>query len=247
MSKKWIFLRGLTRGVGHWGDFIELFKQRHPNDQVELIDIPGNGLRNLEKSPGQVRDYVSQMRNRSELLLDGPVNMVALSLGAMIATEWAQQFPGDFQNLILINTSSASLQSFYKRFLPLNYLNILKLLAEPSIRKREDLIGKMVMNHEERRVRFLDEMTVHSEEHPIQPLNLVHQLKAASQYVFPQNPPLLTQNIQIWCSSKDHLVSNECSLQIARRWGVLPQVHPWAGHDLPLDDPEWALIRLEKL
>lgn len=247
MSKKWIFLRGLTRGVGHWGDFIELFKARFPNDEVELIDIPGNGFRNHEKSPSELSEYVALMRSRSEFLTEGPVNVVALSLGAMIAAEWARQFPKDFRNLILINTSSASLQSFYKRFLPPNYLNILKLLAEPSIRLRENLVGKMVMNHEERRMRFLDAMTQHSEEHPIQPINLVNQLRAASGFTFPQDPPLSVQNIQVWCSSRDHLVSNECSIQIARRWGVLPQVHPWAGHDLPLDDPEWALIRLEKL
>jgi hypothetical protein len=40
----------------------------------------------------------------------------------------------------------------------------------------------------------------------------------------------------------DRMVDPACTQAIAREWNVTPKTHPWAGHDLPLDDPEWVAL-----
>jgi hypothetical protein len=39
----------------------------------------------------------------------------------------------------------------------------------------------------------------------------------------------------------DRMVAPACTEAIAKRWNVESKTHPWAGHDLPLDDPEWVI------
>lgn len=41
-------------------------------------------------------------------------------------------------------------------------------------------------------------------------------------------------------SRSDRLVSHLCSEAIARRLNLPLRVHATAGHDLPLDDPQWV-------
>jgi hypothetical protein len=40
-------------------------------------------------------------------------------------------------------------------------------------------------------------------------------------------------------SGADALVHPHCSAALARAWGAKHVAHPWAGHDLPHDDPGW--------
>ena len=42
----------------------------------------------------------------------------------------------------------------------------------------------------------------------------------------------------------DALVNPACSRQLAQRWGSHWQEHPNAGHDLPLDAPDWVLAHM---
>jgi pimeloyl-ACP methyl ester carboxylesterase len=45
----------------------------------------------------------------------------------------------------------------------------------------------------------------------------------------------------VLASLGDRLVSPGCSRRIASRWALPIRLHPTAGHDLPLDDPEWVV------
>jgi pimeloyl-ACP methyl ester carboxylesterase len=49
----------------------------------------------------------------------------------------------------------------------------------------------------------------------------------------------------IW-SEKDRLVSSHCSQNIAKKFDASCFTHPTAGHDLPLDEPEWLTQILSK-
>lgn len=40
-------------------------------------------------------------------------------------------------------------------------------------------------------------------------------------------------------SEQDRLVNVACSKTLASRWQIPLSLHPDAGHDLPLDDPDW--------
>src|SRR5688572_3061907 len=69
--RNWVFIRGLVREQAHWHDFPELLKSRFPGDQVEFIDLPGNGLFFREKSPLKLEAYTDFMRARCGFLSEG--------------------------------------------------------------------------------------------------------------------------------------------------------------------------------
>jgi hypothetical protein len=45
--------------------------------------------------------------------------------------------------------------------------------------------------------------------------------------------------VLILASRADALVHCACSSKLAAAWGATLIAHPWAGHDLPHDDPVW--------
>jgi len=51
----------------------------------------------------------------------------------------------------------------------------------------------------------------------------------------------------LFVSENDHFVSSSCSKNLAKSWGCELHIHPWAGHDLPLDDPDWIIEHLRQL
>ncbi|MBN3802464.1 alpha/beta hydrolase, partial [Paraburkholderia sp. Ac-20336] len=42
----------------------------------------------------------------------------------------------------------------------------------------------------------------------------------------------------------DRLVNPACSTKLAAAWRTGHRVHPWAGHDLPHDDPAWMAAQI---
>ncbi|MGB1477517.1 MAG: alpha/beta fold hydrolase, partial [Marinobacter salsuginis] len=45
-------------------------------------------------------------------------------------------------------------------------------------------------------------------------------------------------------SRGDRIVHWRCSAALEERWQWTMKLHPDAGHDLPLDDPEWIIQQL---
>jgi hypothetical protein len=45
----------------------------------------------------------------------------------------------------------------------------------------------------------------------------------------------------------DRLVDPTCSRRLAAAWACPLAVHPWAGHDLPLDDAQWVLDQVAQV
>jgi pimeloyl-ACP methyl ester carboxylesterase len=246
MQKNWILIRGLARGVGHWTDFPERLKRAFPNDHFELLEIPGNGAIYKEKSPTTIGQMVESLREQSQFIRQGKkVNIFAISLGAMVATAWADRYPTEIDNLILTNSSSAKHSKFYERLKPENYLKMTGLFlgfkTRYSIEDMEREILKMTTNSSERRDYALPIWTHESVIHPIGIQNFFRQLLAANHYVFPIEAPAPTI---LLASENDHFVNVSCSKSLAKSWSCPIDIHPWAGHDLPLDDPDWVIQHL---
>jgi len=107
----WIFLRGLTRESQHWGDFVALFQHTLQAGQVMALDLPGNGRLNQQRSPLQVHDMVEHCR--AELAarhLAPPYQVLAMSLGAMVALAWADAYPARDQRQCAHQHQYAALQ-----------------------------------------------------------------------------------------------------------------------------------------
>lgn len=240
----WVLLRGLARESGHWGDFPLIFRQeiqhQHPAARILMLDLPGNGILHGEPSSTQVGDMVDHCREQlKQLGVQGPFHLLAMSLGAMVASDWAARYPQELSAGVLINTSLQPFSPFYHRLRPMNYLAFLLLsLSSFGYRKRETMVLGMTANMQDRPTEVLDRWVELQCLHPVGLRNSLRQLLAASRYRASRIRPAVP--ILLLCSKTDRLVDWRCSQAIGRAWGAPLRMHVHAGHDLPLDDPFWV-------
>ena len=237
-----LFIRGLTREVGHWRGFEKKFQLKNPNTHTMAIDLPGSGEFYQMTSPTHIDQYVYFMRT---LYLknkkDGPVILIAISMGGMIALRWGEMFPEDIAKIYVINTSVSNFSGLTKRFNIPRFIKILPKLFGKNIRKKEKAVLELTTNLFKITEVELDFFESILKKHPISLKSSIAQILAASQ--FKLTKPLIAPVVVI-SSLNDRLVSSECSKSLSENLNVPIVVHPTAGHDLPLDDPDWLLSEL---
>jgi pimeloyl-ACP methyl ester carboxylesterase len=238
MSRRnWIFLRGLTRGNIHWGDFPEIFKKITPEAAVEFLEIPGNGNLCNEITPINAKEVVDLIRKKSQFCQENlPVNICGISLGGMIALKWAELYPENTQSVTIINSSLKQFSPFYHRLLPANYVKILKAACESNISEQEKFILSVTSNKIQETSKYLKTFSDFATEHKMLKKNIVKQLILASKIHINKFPNIPLKVIN---SKNDRLVSSSCSEKIAINLNGKIFIHPTAGHDLPLDEPFW--------
>jgi pimeloyl-ACP methyl ester carboxylesterase len=240
-----ILLRGLTRESGHWGRFPELLSERSPALRVVPIDLPGNGRLNGLRSPSRVDAMAAAARQQVLLMrLPPPYYLVAMSLGAMVAVEWAVQDPLALGGCVLINTSLRPFSPWYQRLRPVNYLTLVRIaLATDSDEWREAAILRLTTRHAFAPSTTVAEWTEIRRHRPVSTGNALRQLIAAARYRAPAQLPGVP--LLVLASCGDRLVDPDCSRQLARAWQVDSEEHPTAGHDLCFDDGPWVTDRLK--
>ncbi len=236
----WILLRGLTREQAHWGDFPRRLEAAFPGHRFHTVDLPGTGVAFRETSPDTIpaiREWVC----RQVALIPRPVNLLALSMGGMVALDWAQHAPcGEIQNLVLINTSSA-FSPPWQRMRPGAWPRILRLLAYRELFDRERAILALTSN---RPVPLALAKRWYSiqRQRPVSLDTAFRQLRAAAGFRPRRTRPL--PDALLLASRRDRIVHWRCSARLESLWQWTLKLHPDAGHDLPLDDPEWILAQL---
>jgi pimeloyl-ACP methyl ester carboxylesterase len=239
-AETWVLLRGLIREHRHWEDFPRRLGAMLPGAALLTPDLPGNGRRCAEPSPWQVSGMLAALR--SDLAargVQGPVNVLALSLGGMVAFEWMSAHPGEVRRAVLLNTSLAALSPFTERLLPANYLRILRdgLFARSSL-QRERFILAATTNLVADREGVAQHWARWGEQSPVSVRNAVAQLVAAARYRAPAARPACP--VLLLNGGGDRLVSPRCSERIAAAWQLPLRRHPSAGHDLALDAGDWV-------
>jgi pimeloyl-ACP methyl ester carboxylesterase len=234
----WIFLRGLMRESGHWGNFAAQFHKALPESRIVMLDLPGNGALHALTSPCRIEEMVAHCRLQlAQREIAPPYHVLAMSLGAMVALAWAQAQPKELAALVLINTSVRPFNPFYQRLRPANYPALLRLAlfgAAPQVWERS-VLG-MTSNRVDESV--LPLWLQLRQQHPVSRATALRQLLAAARYRAPAVlPPVPTL---VLSSAQDQLVSPHCSQALARAWHCALRVHASAGHDLPLDDGPWV-------
>jgi len=236
----WVFLRGLTREARHWGSFTGQFEAKLGLVHITALDLPGNGKFHAQISPLTVEGIVAFARQ--QLLDQGikpPYALLAMSLGGMVATCWAQCHPDEVSRLVLINTSMRPFSSITQRLRPANWLTLLALAWRWHDRQyAEHSIHRITCNQSAQRDADLMAWQQIRRSAPVSSANALRQLVAAARFLCaPQTPrcPAL-----VLSSKADRLVSPLCSTQLAAAWQVAHHIHPWAGHDLPHDDGSWV-------
>lgn len=236
----WVLLRGLTREAGHWGAFPDLLRaQLQAGTRVVALDLPGNGALNALASPARIDATAQACRARLQAMgLPPPYGLVAMSLGAMVAVEWAAQHPVELHCAVLVNTSLRPFSPWYRRLRPRNYGALLRLaLASRPARAHEAAVLALTTRHPPQPAAVLDRWTALREAHPVARVNALRQLLAAARYRAPRRAPLVPMLAVL--GAADGLVDPHCTQRLASQWKLPLAEHLTAGHDLPLDDGPW--------
>lgn len=246
-----VLLRGLTRGAWHWQAFPALLRQTFPNEQIVTPEIAGTGYRSAETSPSSISDMVADIRGQlSAQKINGRhqrpnLTLIGVSMGGMIAAEWAHQYPEEVEQLHLINSSFACFSKPWQRMRPAAFVFLsgaLWYLAQsPDV--LEDRILKLSSNLPIR-PELKHSWQAFARQNPISLSNGLRQIEASSQYWGMPTPPI--EQVTLYASKGDRMVDPGCSKRIAEHWQMPLLQHPWAGHDLSLDDPKWLIQQLKE-
>lgn len=239
----WVLLRGLSRASGHWGVFPECLltelRSLQPAAQVISLDLPGTGTLRRQASPTQVSAIVEACR--AELKRRGvtaPVCVVGMSLGVAVLSDWANRYPAEIEAGVLINASLRPFSELFRKPRPLNYLGLALLsLSRFSARLREERVLSLTTRLTPTRS-VIDRWLELQRQHPLGVRNTARQLLASVRYRASRTRPAAP--MLLLCSKADELVDWRCSQAISRAWGAPLRLHTKAGHDLPLDDPQWV-------
>ena len=200
MGQKNIFLiRGLVRESGHWGDYINSLREELPDYSVHTLDILGTGVNHKKKSPITIRGIVDHLRDEY-LQLTTPSKdnyIVAISLGGMIAMEWAQHYPHDFKKGVLINTSVGRICSFHERLYFKNFPKLLNVAFSKDMNKKEKIVLSLVANTPLNQITDVHKKWVKiQKDRPVSPANSLRQVLAASMFR-PKDPTKNTDFLSI--------------------------------------------------
>ncbi|MEG2029486.1 MAG: alpha/beta hydrolase [Janthinobacterium sp.] len=236
----WILLRGLMREQRHWGGFPARLAQALPGAAIVTPDLPGNGERHALPSATRVADMVEFCRQ--DLLQRGmapPYRLLALSLGAMVAVEWAHRHPQEIALCVLINTSMRPWNPFYRRLRWQNYPALLAQLLFGGRRSQEALILRLTSRrHGAGNAALLADWLRYQRQYPVSRRNALRQLQSAARFRAPDSRPAMP--LLLLAGARDRLVDHRCTLRLAQAWQAPCMLHPDAGHDLPLDDGDWV-------
>lgn len=235
-SRPIVLLRGLLREQRHWGDFLTCLQRKLPERSLITLDIPGSGSLCTWKSPRSISGITESLREQIKThAITGQLELVAISMGGMIALDWMGRYPAEIAGSVLINTSVRPYSPFYWRLRWRNYAALLSLLWS-SAEEREKRILSLTSNRHNRNVLLLEQWINWQQQNPVTAKNALRQILAAATFKVSQRPepPLLLIG-----SHSDRLVDYRCSTTLATAWRIPYYEHPTAGHDLPLDEPQW--------
>ena len=238
----WLLLRGLARESRHWGDFTRQFASA-TGQAVLTLDLPGNGALCSLVSPPSVNELVDALRRQVvDHSITLPVNVLAMSLGGMVATDWAQRYPQEVNRLVLVNTSMRPFSVLTERLRPRSWLPLAKLALfwgqADQAERIESLIHRLTCQQTQHRTGDLAEWSNIRRSAPVSAANALRQLWAAARFSCQPAPPSCP--VLVLSAKGDGLVNLACSTQLATAWHLPHQQHPWAGHDLPHDDSSWV-------
>lgn len=239
----WVLIRGLSRETRHWGDFLDILATKYPHSKIITLELPGIGKNTNISCPASIEGIVEFLRpqflnikNKYRDYKSNQWSVIAISLGAMIALKWIEKYPEDFKKIVTINTSASNLSSLFQRMKIRVVLKLILLFLKNDVKKRENDILKLTTNMTRVTEELIDKWVLYAREYPLSRTVFIKQIYAAARYKAPNkiNLPCL-----IIVGEKDQIVDPHCSKKLAQHFGLPYLSHPIAGHDIPLDAPDW--------
>ncbi len=244
-----ILLRGLAREGRHWGEWVDVLRERPYAANVIFLDVPGTGNRLDVKVPWQLGAYVADLRSQLNAMTTSgmPSVLVGLSMGGMMAFDWFSRYPEEIHGCCLLNSSMATLAPFFWRLKVENYPKLVSAFASSGVEYREKMILSAVSNLYGTDPLQLANWVQIQEQAPVSRLSALQQLVAAACYrPVDELTADAAARLAVLCSRGDRLVDYRSSEAISRRYGCYLAMHETAGHDLPMDAPSWVLGELDR-
>ncbi|MDH5228706.1 MAG: alpha/beta hydrolase [Gammaproteobacteria bacterium] len=235
---------GLARPRSCWDYFLRKIDTENCFD-VHVFEYPGNGGSNFRRTPLCYKEIVKQCRQHYlKVRQQGQVNIFyGNSFGAMIAMQWHQLYPEDFDYFVFTNTSFRSLNHFTQRLLPRNYLTYFTWFFKSRERIEDDILRMSINNRLLRKRLSQEEHIQEVKKIKFSVRNTLTQLSLARQSPQPIRPTVPTLLLS---SLNDRVVSHHCSDRLSKHWGVDLRVHVSAGHNLEDEDPGWVLNQVKQ-
>ncbi|SEI26239.1 alpha/beta fold hydrolase [Paraburkholderia hospita] len=192
----WILLRGLTREARHWGALPDMLRgaldgtpqgasvTHAAPTRVLTIDLPGNGEYANLRAPLDVAGMVDFVRAAARASgAAGPYCVLAMSLGGMVATCWAQRHPAEIARLVLINTSMRPFSRFDERLRTQAWPGLAHIASHwRDARAAEEAIHRLTCNHRDAVDADLKDWIAIRESAPVSRANALRQLLAAARF-----------------------------------------------------------------
>jgi pimeloyl-ACP methyl ester carboxylesterase len=174
-------------------------------------------------------------------------HLLAMSLGAMVAVEWAHRHPQEIASAVLVNTSLRPFSAWHQRLRPRHYPALIGVLwPGRDAHTREAVVLRLTSRRRftaAQKMAIVDAWVALRERHPVSTANALRQLLAAARYRAPAQAPGVP--LRVLVGAGDGLVDPGCSRRLAQAWRLPMAEHPTAGHDLALDDPDWVAAQVE--
>jgi pimeloyl-ACP methyl ester carboxylesterase len=239
----WLLLRGLARERRHWHGFVDLFRAGAGASSIVLADLAGVGTEHRRCPRASVAWMARDVARRVPGLGASGISLVdwsvvGLSLGGMVALELCRLYPERIRQGVIVNASSC-LSSVRARLRPGAALGLLRAaLSHDPVQRERRVLALTSTLPEAVRDRYARTAAEFARDAPASRRSALVQLVAAARFVPPKRAQLGTR-LLFMSARNDALVNPRCSRDLAAWYGVTSEEHPWAGHDLPLDDPVW--------
>ncbi len=232
-NEHFVLIRGLLREARHWGGFTDNLQQQFPDAMISMPDIPGNGRLHHVTSPKTIAGMTEALRQ--QISINQPLRLIALSMGGMIAIDWMTRYPDEVGAAVLINTSARPLSPFYYRLRWTSYPQVIQIIFHSAVQKESDILS-LTSNRHQHDSKLLESWQQWQQQNPVSTASARNQFLATVKFSVTDKPQ---QPVLVVTSQADRLVDYRCSLKLAQTWQTSYVQHESAGHDLPLDVPEW--------
>jgi pimeloyl-ACP methyl ester carboxylesterase len=240
----WLLLGPLARECAFWDgasqQLVEHLQVVQPQARLFELDLPGTGNQWREPSASHVGLLLQQLRERVQQAgLAGPFGLIASSWAGCLATEWARQHPAEVGALVLISPAMRPFTHVLRSVRPGLWSTALALLL--GRRSPLDRDRRLWRSHTRLRTpsaALLQQWRDLRRAHPTRARTGIAQVLAVWRYESSRRRP--HTRVLLLAGKGDEWMDWRVSAAISRAWGAALRLHPEAGHDLLLDDPQWV-------